>query len=140
DTGQVRTELAACYLLEAGSAAALVECGTNKSVPGILEVLRHRGWKRDQVSHVIVTHVHLDHAGGAGRLMREFPQATLVVHSRGARHMADPAKLEAGSRAVFGDEAYDDWYGSLVPVPQERMHVVADGETLSVGDRELLFI
>ena len=140
DSGQVRNELAACYLFEAGNRAAVIECGTNRSTDRILDVIRHRGWERGQVSHVIVTHVHLDHAGGAGRLMQELPEATLVVHSRGARHLVDPTKLEAGTRAVYGDELYDDMYGPLVPVPEARMRIMADGETLLVGDRELLFM
>lgn len=139
DSGQVRGELAACYLFEAGNHVAVIECGTSHSAARILDVVRHRGWTRDQVSHVIVTHVHLDHAGGAGRLMQEFPGATLVVHPRGARHLADPSKLEAGTRAVYGDEVYDEIYGPLVPVPEERMRIMADGETLLVGNRELLF-
>ena len=140
DSGMVRREMAACYLLETSGEVALVEVGSNHSVPLILSALRRRGWSREQVSHVIVTHVHLDHAGGAGRLMQALPRATMVVHPRGARHLVNPAQLEAGTRAVYGDAEFDAMYGGLVPVPEERVRIMDDGDTLSVGDRELWFI
>ena len=140
DSGQVRNEMAACYLLEAGDAAAVIEAGSNYSVPRILEVLDQRGWDRAAVSHVIVTHVHLDHAGGAGQLLQELPNAKLVVHPYGARHMIDPSKLEAGTRAVYGDEAFEEMYGTLVPVPEERVIIMQDGDELSVGKRRLRFM
>jgi len=139
DSGIVRREMAACYLLETPRQLALIEVGSNYSAERILAVIRHRGWAPEQVSHVIVTHVHLDHAGGAGRLMQALPEATLVVHPRGARHLVDPSRLEAGTRAVYGDEAYEAMYGSLIPVPEDRMRIVADGERLLVGERELMF-
>jgi glyoxylase-like metal-dependent hydrolase (beta-lactamase superfamily II) len=132
-------EMAACYLLEAGSQVALIEVGSNNSAKRIASVLQRRGWRAEDVSHIIVTHVHLDHAGGAGRLMGIMPNATLVVHPRGARHMIDPSKLEAGTRAVYGDEAFDVMYGHLVPVPEHRVQIMQDGDTLLVGERELLF-
>ena len=82
---------------------------------------------------------HLDHAGGAGKLMQALPAATLVVHPRGARHLVNPAQLEAGVRAVYGDEEYDARYGHLIPVPEERVKVMQDGESLDLGGRKLLF-
>jgi glyoxylase-like metal-dependent hydrolase (beta-lactamase superfamily II) len=102
-------------------------------------VLERRGWSPGQVSHVIVTHVHLDHAGGAGRLMQLLPNAMLVVHPRGARHMIDPSQLEAGTRAVYGDAAFEHMHGHLIPVPRERVMTMEDGETLAIGQRTLLF-
>jgi len=140
DSGMLRREMAACYLLETPVALALVEVGSNHSAHRILEVMKLRGWRPEQVSHVIVTHVHLDHAGGAGKLMQALPNATLVVHPRGAPHMIDPARLEAGARAVYGDEEYERTYGSLVPVPRERVRIMEDGDTLTVGERELFFL
>jgi len=140
DSGMLRREMAACYLLESGDALALIEVGSNHAAPRILEVMRHRGWSPEQVSHVIVTHVHLDHAGGAGKLMQVLPNATLVVHPRGAPHLVDPARLESGTRAVYGDEEFERTYGSLIPVPRQRVRVMEDGESLRVGDRELLFL
>jgi glyoxylase-like metal-dependent hydrolase (beta-lactamase superfamily II) len=140
DSGQVRNEMATCYLLEAEDHVAVIETGSNYSVGRILRVLEMRGWEKAAVSHVIVTHVHLDHAGGAGKLMQSLPNASLVVHPYGARHMIDPSKLEAGTRAVYGDAAFDEMYGSLVPVPEDRVIVMDDGDELSVGERRLVFM
>lgn len=139
DTGFARDRMAACYLLEGEGAVAVIETGTNATVPRILRVLAQRGWAPEQVSHVIVTHVHLDHAGGAGALMGELPAASLLVHPRGARHLIEPARLEASVRLVYGDEVYDRDYGALVPVEATRVREVADGERVEVGGRSLLF-
>jgi glyoxylase-like metal-dependent hydrolase (beta-lactamase superfamily II) len=84
---------------------------------------------------VFLTHVHLDHAGGAGQLMRQLPRATAVIHPRGAPHMIDPAKLIAGSRAVYGDEAYARLYGEIVPLDRERIVIAQDGQRFELGDR-----
>jgi len=140
DSGQVRSEMAACYLLEAGDHVAIIEAGSNYSADRILEVLTKRGWNYADVSHVIVTHVHLDHAGGAGKLLQVLPNASLVVHPYGARHMIDPSKLESGTRGVYGDEAFEEMYGSLIPVPENRVIIMHDGDDLSVGTRRLRFI
>lgn len=135
-----RPRMAAAWLLEAGDEVAFVEVGTNHTTPRLLEALRHRGHEVEQVRYVIVTHVHLDHAGGVGSLMQALPHAELVVHPRGARHMIDPAKLEAGARAVYGDELFDRTYGTLQGVAAERVIEMADGDSLTVGNRSLTFI
>jgi len=139
DSGYFRDEMAACYLLEADGELAVIETGTNDSVPLILKALEARGFTPEDVRYVIVTHVHLDHAGGAGSMMRACPEATFLVHPRGARHMIDPSKLEASVRKVYGDERFNNDYGTLVPIPEERTRVVEDGETLHLGQRPLLF-
>ena len=140
DSGMVRPQMAACYLLETGSAVAVVETGNAASADRILKVLKSRGRRPEEISHVIVTHVHLDHAGGAGTLIQRLPQATLVAHPYGARHLIDPSKLEAGARAVYGDARFDAMYGSLVPVPKDRVIVKEDGEELAIGGRRLEFM
>lgn len=140
DSGMVRPQMAACYLLETDSALAVVETGNNDSTDRVLHVIASRGRRVEEVSHVIVTHVHLDHAGGAGKLMRHFPNAAFVVHPRGARHMIDPSRLEASARAVYGDEEFDQMYGSLVPIPEERVLIMEEGDSLEVGKRGLSFI
>lgn len=140
DSGMVRPRMAACYLLETDSALAVIEAGNNHSSERILSVIAQRGRRVEEVSHVIVTHVHLDHAGGAGRLMQLLPNAALVVHSRGARHMIDPSRLETSVRAVYGDAEYDRQYGALQPVPEERVIVMQDGDSLRVGKRRLEFM
>jgi glyoxylase-like metal-dependent hydrolase (beta-lactamase superfamily II) len=140
DSGMVRPQMAACYLLETDAAVAVVETGNSDSADRILRVLDLRGRRREEVSYVIVTHVHLDHAGGAGKLMQHLPNARLAVHPRGARHVIDPSRLEASARAVYGDKEFDAMYGTLVPVPEDRVLVMEDGDSLEVGKRRLDFI
>ena len=137
DTGYVRPRLAAAWIVRGKGSAAVVETGNNAAVPRILAALAEFGIAREDVSHVVVTHVHLDHAGGAGALVRELPRARLVVHPRGARHLVDPAKLAAATAAVYGEEAFRALYGELVPVPVERVVEAPDGLTLDLGDRPL---
>lgn len=139
DSGYNRPNMAACYLIEGEGAVAIIETGTNDSVPRLMKALEQRGWTAEQVSHVIVTHVHLDHAGGAGAMMQACPNALFVVHPRGARHMIDPSKLEASVRQVYGDEIFDRDYGTLLPIPAERVLEMEDGATLEVGGRVLEF-
>ena len=140
DAGFHREHMAACYLVEAGSEVAFIEVGTNSSTPRLMKTLQERGWKPQDVRYVIVTHVHLDHAGGAGSLMQLLPDATFLVHPYGARHMIDPAKLEAGSRAVYGDEMFERIYGKLIPVPETRMQIMQDGDEVTLGNRQLRFM
>ena len=122
DAGYVRPGLAASYLVRGESSAAIVETGTALSVPRILAALAARGVPRESVSHVVVTHVHLDHAGGAGALLRELPRARLVVHPRGARHLVDPSKLLAGAAEVYGGpDRLRALYGEVLPVPAGRV-------------------
>ena len=105
DTEYVRPQMDASHVVVAGTRAAIVDTGPNSAVPLILAALEQLGIERDAVELLFLTHVHLDHAGGAGQLMRHLPRATAVIHPRGAPHMIDPAKLIAGSRAVYGEEA-----------------------------------
>lgn len=131
---------AAAHLIVDSGRAAFVDVGTNDSVPYLLAALAELGIARESVDHLLLTHVHLDHAGGAGALMRELPNARAVVHPRGAPHMIDPARLIAGSKAVYGEERFAQLYGELVPIPRERVRVAADGERVSLGERTLELI
>jgi glyoxylase-like metal-dependent hydrolase (beta-lactamase superfamily II) len=140
DSGMFQPQMAACYLLETDEAVALIEVGNNASADRILHVLESRGRKTEEISHVIVTHVHLDHAGGAGELLHRLPQARLVVHPLGARHLIDPSRLEASARAVYGDSEFDAMYGTLKPVSEERVMIMNDGDSLYIGDRCLSFM
>jgi len=135
-----REHMAACYLVEEESEVAFIEVGTNSSTPRLIKVLENRGWKPEDVTFVIVTHVHLDHAGGAGSLMQLLPNATFLVHPYGARHMTDPAKLEAGARAVYGDELFEKVYGELIPVEESRVRIMEDGDEITFGTRQLRFM
>ena len=140
DSGMIRPQMAACFLLETDTSVAVIETGNAASADRILKVLESRGRSIEEVTHVIVTHVHLDHAGGAGRLMLMMPQATLIAHPYGARHMVDPSRLEASARSVYGNKKFDAMYGTLIPVPEERVRTMQDGESLQVGGRTLEFM
>ncbi len=140
DTLQERPGLACCYLVQRDQDFALIECGTAHGVPRLLAWLQQRGIARERVRYVIPTHVHLDHAGGAGLLMRELPAAQLVAHPRGARHLIDPAKLIAGATAVYGADEVLRMYGDILPVAESRVIVAADDHVIPFGAGELRFI
>ena len=128
---------AAAHLIVDRGRAAFVDVGTNASVPYLLAALEELGIARTDVEYLLLTHVHLDHAGGAGLLMRELPNARALLHPRGAPHMIDPARLIAGSKAVYGEEPFRRMYGELLPIAAERVHVVQDGERVQLGERTL---
>ncbi len=138
DTGFHRPLFDAAYLLVEHGRAAFIDTGTNFAVPRLLAVLDELGLPRDAVDYVIPTHVHLDHAGGAGLLMQALPKATLLVHTRGARHMVDPQALYQGALAVYGQAEMDRAYGTLVPVPVNRVQATADMQTILLAGRPLL--
>ena len=140
DTHYVRPHLDASHLIVQNGRAAFVDTGTSHSVPLLLAALDRSGLSVSDVDYVLVTHVHLDHAGGAGHLMAACPEATAVLHPRGAPHMADPAKLEAGSRAVYGDAQFEKLYGEIRPIPEARIRTVADDEVIEWAGRTLRFI
>lgn len=140
DTGFHRPLFDASFLIVEDGRAAFVDCGTNFAVPRLLAALDDLGLSRDAVDYVIPTHVHLDHAGGAGLLMQALPRATLLAHPRGARHMIDPTALYQGALAVYGQAAMDREYGTLLPVPAERVQATDDGMTVHLAGRALLFI
>jgi glyoxylase-like metal-dependent hydrolase (beta-lactamase superfamily II) len=140
DVDYVRPRLAASHLVVENGRAAFVDTGTTLSLPNLLGALELKGIDRADVDWVLTTHVHLDHAGGAGALMRELPNARCAVHPRGARHLAEPSKLIAGSIAVYGEERYHALYGDLVPIPEERLFVPEDGVRITLGGRTLELI
>lgn len=140
DTGFQRPNFDAAYLMVEEGRAAFVDTGTNDSVPRLLEALAARGLTPDAVDWVIATHVHLDHAGGVGLLMRDLPRAKLVVHPLGAPHLIDPSKLVRGAEAVYGAEAVARTYGTVLGVDAERVTTTTDGMTLRLGWRPLLFL
>jgi glyoxylase-like metal-dependent hydrolase (beta-lactamase superfamily II) len=137
DTHYVRPRLAASYIVRGSATAAIVETGSATAVPRILSALAEHGIPRELVAWVVVTHVHLDHAGGAGALLRELPNARLAVHPRGARHMIDPSKLMAGTEAVYGRERTRELYGEVVAAPADRVVEAGEGFTADLGERQL---
>ncbi|TWH10151.1 MULTISPECIES: MBL fold metallo-hydrolase [Pseudoxanthomonas] len=137
DTGYVRPAFDAAYLVVERGRAAFVDCGTNHSVPVLMQALADAGLGAEAVDWVVLTHAHLDHAGGAGLLMRQLPNARLVAHPRAAPHMVDPQRLVAGAMAVYGEEQFARHYGSLEPVPESRVVVAADGHAIDLAGRIL---
>lgn len=139
DTAFHRDHFDAAYLLVQEGRAAFIDTGTAFAVPRLLGALQALGLGPGAVDWVIPTHVHLDHAGGVGQLMRALPQARVLVHARGARHLIDPSVLWEGATAVYGAEEMARSYGELLPVPADRVSPTADGMLVHLGDRPLLF-
>jgi len=139
DCHYLRPQFAAAYLVHDGRQALFVETNTTRAVPRLLEALQAEGLRPEQVAHVIITHVHLDHAGGCHALMAACPEVTLLAHPRAARHVVDPSRLVTGARQVYGDEAFERLYGHVSPVDARRVRAVADGESLAFGGATLQF-
>ena len=140
DTEYVRPLMDASHLIVDNGRAAFVDTGTNYSVPNLLAALAAEGLSVDAVDSVFLTHIHLDHAGGAGQLIKHLPVAKVYVHPRGAPHMIEPAKLIAGTIAVYGEDAYRIMYGELQAIEADRIIEVNDGQRVKVGSREFELI
>jgi glyoxylase-like metal-dependent hydrolase (beta-lactamase superfamily II) len=140
DTEHGRPRGDASYLIVESGRAAFVDTGTHWSVPNLLEALCVLGIGVEEVDYVLLTHVHLDHAGGAGTLIRSLPRARVLVHPRGAAHLIEPARLVAATRTVYGEEAFDAQFGEIAPVAAERVATVEDGQRLAFGGRTLEFL
>lgn len=138
DTGFERPLFDASHLIIEHGRAAFVDTGVNDSVPRLLAALAEHGLTPAAVDWVILTHVHLDHAGGAGLLMQSLPNARLVVHPRGARHMIDPSALVAGASGVYGAEVVARTYGVVQPVPAAQVLEAPDGLVIDLAGRPLV--
>lgn len=140
DTAFQRDHFDAAYLMVHEGRGAFVDCGTSHSLPNLLAAVEAAGLQPGDIDWLILTHVHLDHAGGAGALMERLLNARLVVHPRGAQHMIDPARLVAGATAVYGEAEIARSYGQIVPVPAARVVVAEEGHRVSLAGRELLCV
>ena len=140
DADYVAPKIVAIHLLVHRGRAAIIDTGTNHSVARVMEALGRFGIAPEQVSMVILTHIHLDHAGGCGELMQRLPNAQLLVHPRGARHMVNPERLTKGTIAVYGKKKAASLYGALRPVESSRVHETAHEERVSLHGRELLLL
>lgn len=138
DADYIRPHLAAVHLIEENGRVAFVDTGCNSSLPSVLAALAELGAPRGNVDFIILTHVHLDHAGGAGAMMQSFPNAQLVVHPRGVRHMVDPSRLIAGSVAVYGAEGVRRLYGEILPIAAERIIEARHGYTVDLAGRSIV--
>jgi hydroxyacylglutathione hydrolase len=140
DSGYIRPMMAAIHLIREGDRAALVDTGTNASIPRVLRALASNGLAPESVDYVMLTHIHLDHAGGAGGLMQVLPNAKLTVHPRGARHMADPSKLIEGTIAVYGLDETRAMYGDILPIAKERIVETGEGAEVNLNGRRFSFL
>lgn len=140
DSGYYSKDFASIYILRQVNKVAIIETGNNFSVSNIQKALEKDGLSFSDVAYVIPTHVHLDHAGGAGQLMKQCKDAKLIVHPRGARHMIDPQKLIAGATAVYGEKKFKELYGDIIPIEANRVIEAEDNFLLDFEGRELKFI
>lgn len=137
-------EFAAAYLLidqpsgkpVSQARAAFIDNNTAHSVPLLLQALKSEGLTPAQIDFVIITHVHLDHAGGTSQLIKACPQATCLAHPRAAKHLLDPSKLIQSARQVYGDEPFERMYGKIEPIPAPRVRAVEDDERIELGSSD----
>ena len=122
DTGFLRPGFDASHLIVEGQEAAFVDVGTSPTVPVLREVLRQKNISPENVKYIIVTHIHLYHAGGAGVFLKDLPNAQVVVHPRGARHLISPERLIKGSIAVYGEKTFRHYFGDIVPIVIRMFH------------------
>jgi glyoxylase-like metal-dependent hydrolase (beta-lactamase superfamily II) len=137
DTEYVRPSMDASHLIVEGGRGAIVDTGTNSSVPLIIAAVQQQGLDVADIDFVFLTHIHLDHAGGAGELMPLLPNAQCIVHPRGARHMIDPTKLIAGTQAVYGVARTREIYGTIQPIEAARVQVAEDEQWFDLNGRAL---
>ena len=140
DVNYIRPRLACSYLIVHQGKAAFIECGTTHSTPHLLTVLKDMGLSTHDVEYIIPTHVHLDHAGGAGSLMQACPNAVLLAHPRGLRHLVNPQRLVESARSVYGADKFDALYGDILPVDEQRTQAAEDQSVFSLNGRMLYFI
>lgn len=140
DTGYARAGLAACYLVIDQGRAALIDTGVEHTIPRLQAVLADNGLVTADVDYIVPTHVHLDHAGAAGKLMQLCSNARMIIHPYGSRHMIDPSRLIAGAEAVYGKEELRRTVGEILPVDKERVQEAEDNFRFSIGGRELIIV
>ena len=135
-----RPQMAACYVIEDAGELAIIDCGTQHSVPQVMAAIASTGHSAEQVRWIIPTHVHLDHAGGAGQLMQRCPEATLATHPNGLPHLIDPSLLQASASGVYGAAVFARDYGTLQSIPEMRCQVAEDHQIFELGNRQLTYI
>ena len=140
DSGYFSKDFAAIYILRQGNEVAIIETGNKYSATNVQKALKMDGLSFSDVTYIIPTHVHLDHAGGAGELMNRCKNAQLIVHPRGARYMIDPSKLIEGAMAVYGEVNFKKLYGEITPIESTRVIEADDNFVINFNGRELKFI
>ncbi|WP_428085928.1 MBL fold metallo-hydrolase [Candidatus Thioglobus sp.] len=140
DTEHMRKDFVAAYLIESEGRAGFVDTGCYLSVPTLLKTLDEKNISRNAVDFIILTHIHLDHAGGAGELIKHLPNAKIYVHEYGANHLIDPSKLRAGVIGVYGELFFKQFLGDLIPVPEDKIVIAKDNDVIFLANRTLKFI
>jgi glyoxylase-like metal-dependent hydrolase (beta-lactamase superfamily II) len=140
DCHYLKPQFAAAFLIVEKDRAAFIENNTAHATPFLLEALKEQSIAREKVDYLIITHIHLDHAGGSFSLLQHCPQALLLAHPRAAPHLVDPSKLVSSARKVYGDAVFEKLYGDIQPIDSDRVRVMKDHETLAFGERSLHFI
>ena len=140
DTHLFRPNHTASYLLRRDDELAFFDMGAANNVPGLLDVVARIGLGPQHVRYVMPTHVHLDHAGGAGALMAACPEATLVTHYNGVQHLTDPSRLQKGAMAVYGEQEFLRLYGELTPIHEDRVIAAHEGDAYELGGKTIRFI
>lgn len=132
-------QFAASFLIHEENKGVFIENNTAHSIPILLDALKNEDISPKKVEYLIVTHVHLDHAGGTSTLLKACPNAKVICHPRAAPHIIDPTKLINSARAVYGHEEYEKLYGEIDPIHPDRVKVMQDGESIQLGTRSLSF-
>lgn len=140
DCNYILPELACAYLVVEGNEATFVENNTTKAVPTLLAELKKHNIPKENVKYIIITHVHLDHAGGTAALLEECPNATVVAHPKAAPHLVSPQRLIESAKQVYGEEKFFNLYGDIQGVPENKIYIPHDGETIQWGSRYFKFI
>ncbi len=140
DCNYIEKNIAAAFLMIEGHQAAFIENNTSHSVPILLSELEKHNINRENVKYLIITHVHLDHAGGTSELLKFCPNAIVIAHPKAAPHVIDPKRLIESSISVYGKEKFYSLYGDIQAVPSEKVRIMQDGEELIFGERKLKFI
>lgn len=132
------SERTSCYIILAEK-VAIFETGATPGIGRLVEAAKSLGVSPEQLAYIVVSHIHLDHSGGTGALLREFPNARIWVHPRGAKHLIDPSRLMNAARQLYG-ASFEVLFGDIYPVPEERVHTPEDGENLDLGGGRTLTI
>ncbi|KAA0452048.1 MAG: MBL fold metallo-hydrolase [Candidatus Thioglobus sp.] len=140
DTAHIRSDFVAAYLIEDNGRYAFVDTGCHLSVPILLATLQAKNIAAENVDYIILTHIHLDHAGGAGELIKHLPNAKVYVHKYGAKHLIDPSKLRDGVISVYGELFFKQFLGDLIPIDEGKIIIAKDGDKIRLGNRILTVI
>jgi len=140
DCNYLAPQYAAAYLIIEDDRAAFVDNNTVLAMPLLMDALDINGLRPEQVDYAMVSHIHLDHAGGTSALLERCPNATAIVHPRAARHLVNPSRLVASAKAFYGEETFRERYRTIEPVEADRVRAVEDGETLDFGERTFTFL